>query len=301
MLGIARRLALVSGLALAALLLVQPSDVFAQAGAAGTASGSYSIDGKKVELHHAYAMSQPNTFDEKKNDVAILLTEKPLPEGSLASLKELGDAQRGQPRNSVLLTIDDSGRGIREVINHLSLGDASLQMSGMTHSDIAVAAHTPERISGTAKTKAPEDFLKHKYALDARFDAPIVQAKRDDPLPDAKTGKKLPRGGGEPGKAYLAFEAAVQRKDIAAVRKLKPADMPDMPDEELKQGLEIMAAMSPTKVTVDDGYIAGDTAALYVSGLEEGQKRYATVRMVKGPDGIWRAVQQKWSDKPPGK
>jgi hypothetical protein len=282
-------------LALSLLLVGLPT---ASGEAPGTAKGSFSIDGKAVSLSHAYAMSQPDKFDAKKTNTAILLTEKPLPAGALDKLTDLEGAQRGERRNSVLFVLDETGKAVREVIRHDSLGDMSLQMSGMTHAQVSSTAGPKGRIQGSAKTKEPEEFLDHKYQIDASFDAPVQAAMKEPPVPDAKTGKRLPPGGGDPGKEYLAFHAAVQKKDASAVRKWKPADMPDVSDEELKQGLELMAAMSPPKINVDDGYVAGDSAVLSVSGIVDGEKQYGTIRMVRS-EGAWRMTKQKWSNKPP--
>jgi len=266
----------------------------------GSASGSFSVDGKSVDLRYAYAMSQPNTFDEKKTDTAVLITDQPIPDTELAAAKELGRVATGPGRNSVLFEIDETGRAMREVVRHGSLGEASLQMSGMTHADVKLSTRTADRVEGSADTKEPEDFVRHKYAIHAKFSAPIRVARRDPPLPDAKSGQKLPKGGGEPGKAYLAFEDMIRKKDIAGLRKMKPQGVADMSDEDLKAGLEIMAAMTPAKISIDDGYVDGSSAVLYVSGMQDGKKSYGTVRMTKA-DGIWRALDQKWSDKPPEK
>jgi hypothetical protein len=266
--------------------------------APGTASGSFSIDGKSVELHYAYAMSQANQFDEKKTDTAILLTDKPLPESAFSGLKDLEGAGHGELRNSVLFVIEEGGQAKREVIHHDSLGGTSLQMSGMTQADVQITARTADRIEGSAQTKKPQDFFEHKYEIKAQFQATVRTARRDPPLPNATTGKKLPPDGGEPGKAYFAFKDAIRKKDLAAVRKMKPPDMPDLPDADLRQGLEAMAAMTPEKLKVDDGYVAGDSAVLYVSGTLGGQKQYGTVRLSK-IGGAWRFGGEKWSNKPP--
>jgi hypothetical protein len=271
----------------------------ASAAPEGSASGSFSVDGKSVELRYAYAMSQPNTFDEKKTDTAVLLTDQPVSDAELSAAKELGRVAAGAGRNSVLFEIDETGRAMREVVRHASLGESSLQMSGMTHADVKLSNRTADRVEGSADTKEPEDFVHHKYAIHAKFSAPVRAARRDPPPPDAKSGQKLPKGGGEPGKAYLAFEDMIRRKDIAGLKKLKPQGVADMSDEDLKAGLEIMAAMTPAKISIDDGYIDGSSAVLYVSGMQDGKKSYGTVRMTK--TDVWRATEQKWSDKPPEK
>lgn len=269
--------------------------------APGTAKGTFSIDGKSVEVHYAYALSQPNTFDEKKSDTAILLTEKPLSEKELEGASDLEKAGRGTRRNSVLFVLDEGGRPIREVVHHDALGDDSLQMSGMTHSDFQSEYQGKDRIQGTIRTKGSEEFLKHKYATDLRFNALLRVARREPPPPDAKTGQKLPTGGGEPAKAYLALHDAVQKGDLAAVKKLNAAEVPPgMTDEELKKSLELMALMSPKKITITEGYVSGDSAVLYITGVVDSEKQYGTVRLARS-GGVWRVTQENWSNTPPSK
>lgn len=289
-----------ASVAVAAFVAAAASGSPAEPGSPGTASGTFSIDGKAIELHFAYAMAQANPFDEKKTDTAILLTDRPLPEAAFSGVKDLEAAGRLEPRNSVLFVLDETGQAMREVVHHDVLGDMSLQMSGMTHAEITLKPRAGDRIEGSARTKGPEDFLKHKYEVKAQFTALVRQARRDAPPPDAKTGQKLPSGGGEPGKAYLALQEAIRKKDLAAIRKAKPADAPDMSDEDLRKGLEIMAAMTPAKISIDDGYVAGDAAVLYVSGVLEGEKQYGTVKLAK-VGGAWRPAGESWSNKPPAK
>lgn len=296
----ARLFAIRSALLLAALLSASPGSAPAQTLSPGQASGNFSIDGKKVSLHHAYAMIQPDVFDEKKTNTAILLTEKPLDDAALADLKDLEDAGRGQT-NWLFFKLDDGGSPIKEMVRHDALGDISLLITGMTHSDFQLVARTKDTIEGSIATKKEEKFSDHKFRTNVRFHAVLRTAKREEPPPDPKTGgTKLPPGGGEPGKAYFAYQQAVQKKDVAAIRKLKSADMPDMSDKDIREALELMAAMSPSKITISEGYVKGDDAVLYVTGLEDGQKRYGTVRMSR-VGGEWQPSNEKWSDKPPAK
>lgn len=263
----------------------------------GTASGTVSIDGKTIELKHAYAMNQPTSFDEKKTDTAILLTDKPVPDSQLAAARSLERVGRDEIHNSVLLEIDENGRATREVIHHEALGGTTLQISGMTQSTLQIASRTGERIDATARTDGPQDFLKHKYEIRVHFAAAIRAARRDPAPPDEKTGRRLPEDGGEPGKAYFAFQELVRRRDIDAIKKLKPAGMPDIPDEELKAGLEIMAAMMPEEITIDEGFVDGDAAVLYVSATQDGHKQYGTARLTR-QNGVWLPNGEKWSDRP---
>ncbi len=266
--------------------------------APGEAAGSFSIDGKAVSLRHAYAMTQPSDFDEKKTDTAILLTEDPLPPRALEGLKDLESAAQGEG-NSLLLKLDESGNAIREVVHHSALGGGSLQMSGMTHSDIRVTSRSGGAISGSVSTAKEEEFLEHPYKTDVRFHAVLRESFREAPAPDAKTGRKLPAGGGEPGKAWMALHAAILRKDVATIRKMsRPGEMPDISDDDLKKGLELMAAMTPEKIVIEDGYVRDDDAVLYMTGLQGGEKQYGTVRLSRIA-GSWRPAGEKWSNTPP--
>lgn len=266
--------------------------------APGEAAGSFSIDGKAVSLHHAYAMTQPGDFDDKKTDTAILLTEGPLPARALEGLKDLESAAQGEG-NSLLLKMDESGNAIREVVHHSALGGGSLQMSGMTHSEVRVGSRSAGEISGSVSTANEEGFLEHRYKSDVRFHAVLRESFREPPAPDAKIGQKLPAGGGEPGKAWMALHRAILRKDLATIRKMsRPGEMPDLSDEDLKKGLELMAAMAPEKIVIEDGYVRDDEAVLYMTGLQGGEKQYGTVRLSRIA-GNWRPAGEKWTNTPP--
>ena len=172
-------------------------------------------------------------------------------------------------------------------------------MSGMTHSDVRVAARSAGAISGSVSTAKEEEFLKHSYKTDVRFHAVLRESFREAPAPDAKTGRKLPAGGGEPGKAWMALHAAILRKDVAMIRKMsRPGEMPDMSDDDLKKGLELMAAMTPEKIVIEGGYVRDDDAVLYMTGLQGGEKQYGTVRLSRIA-GSWRPAGEKWSNTPP--
>jgi hypothetical protein len=271
----------------------------AQSLAPGQASGSFSIDGKPLVLRHAIALSQPNRFDEKKHDLAILMTESPVPERALEGQSDLERVARDL-QAFALFKIDDSGKPITEVLAHPALGSERLQMSGFTHAAFKPVTIRKDRIEGSFETSQPQDFLKHQYRIKVAFNALIRQATLPAPLPDARTGKRLPADGGEPGQAYFEWEKALQKRDLAAIRKLKPASVPDLPDDKLRKAIDMMVEMSPKDIKLVEGYQRGELGALYVVGVEDGETQYGTIRMEK-TGGVWRATDEKWSDRPPKK
>jgi hypothetical protein len=260
---------------------------------AGTATGVLTIDGKSLELKHAYAMSQPNVFHKEKNDVAVLLTAAPLPAGALQGKESLSDVI-SDLHGWALFKIDEKGSAIGETIDHPSLGNRRLMMSGFTYATLVVKSLGKDRIEGSFKTETAESFNDHKYEINVSFDAPIVQATRPEPLPNAKTGQALAADGGEPGKAFLAFIAAIHKKDLAAIRRMIPQGDPNIKDED---ELAFIAKMTPNDVKIEKGYLKDDRAVLYVKGTVEHEKTWGTIEMVK-KDGRWWQGRMSWSDKP---
>ncbi len=292
------RILIVAAIVIAVVCSGQSPAVAAQS-VAGKASGTLTIDGKSIALKYAYAMLQPNTFDKDKTDIAVLLTERPLNEGAVKDAEELDDAV-GKEHGWAFFKIDDAGRPIHEVIDHPSAGGGRLMMSGFTQAGFVQKKRLKDRLEGSFATRKVEDFLNHTYEIKVEFSAPLLQARRPEPLPDAKTGETLPPDGGEPGKAYAAYLKAVRDKDIPTIRKLAPVDEQGVSESELRQMLEFMAAISPSDVKIIKGYIRRERAVLYLEGVLDGEKQYGTVELaMKGR--IWKVAKEHWADTPPKK
>ena len=269
----------------------------------GRVSGTLTIDGKSIPLRYAYAMSQPNTFDAAKSDIAVLLTEKPLPEGALHGIGDLRDATRNH-QGYAYFKINSAGKPIYELIDHPATKEgkySQIQMSGFTHAGFVPRRMGKDRVEGTFATSKPEDFMTHKYEIQAEFAAPLLKAKLPEPLPNARTGKALPAGGGAPGKAYQAHRKAIRDKDIAALRRTAPDPATkDMSDSDLEKAIDFMNSISPAAPKITRGYVKGKRAVLYAEGSVDGEKQYGTVEMAaKGR--TWHVVHEGWSNKPPGK
>ncbi len=264
--------------------------------AAGTASGMLTINGKGIPLKYSYAMEQPNTFDAAKNDIAVLLTENPLPEEALTGIADLRDATRKQ-HGWAFFKINSVGKPIYEVIDHPST-NGQISMSGFTHAGFSAREMGKDRVTGSFATSKPEDFMTYKYEIKAEFSAPLLKATLPEPLPDAKTGKALPAGGGEPGKAYNAHRKAIRDKDVAAIRRTAPSSQAkDMSDSDLENMIDFMTTISPGAPKITKGYVKENRAVLYVEGVHEGEMRYATVELAR-EGKKWYVVEEKWSNTP---
>ncbi len=116
----------------------------------------------------------------------------------------------------------------------------------------------------------------------------------------AQKSKKLTPGGGEPGKTYLAYFAALEKGDVARLKALKIADIDGWADDEIKVWIERKRGDEVKKVRISGGTILGDIATLDVTGEEMGKPVWGKVDMKK-TDGVWRKTDGRWSFEGPVK
>jgi hypothetical protein len=122
------------------------------------------------------------------------------------------------------------------------------------------------------------------------------QAEAWDPALNAKNAKALSAGGGEPGKAFMAYKKDLAKKDFKAAQKRFTKKF-EGPAEQLQMRLEIDADTMPPDAKITKGFVKGDTAELHVAGTLDAQKTYGVIEMLK-EDGQWCVAREKWSDKP---
>jgi len=270
---------------------------------AGTASGTLKIDGVPLNLKYAYALAQPNTFDETKTDIAVLLSEKPLSSDALDGMERLLPAAMKELHGWVHIILNDKGEPTDEMVDHPELNGERLISTGgpgATKAKFISKVFGDDLVEGSFQTEKEVKFVNRIYELNVSFKAKVVKAEKPAPLPDEKTGKKLPTGGGEPGEAYRAFIKAVLSKNIAGVRKWHQGTDKE-PDSEIEKGIEFLTMMMPENLKVSGGFATKDRAVLYLRGTMEKEMQYGTVEMTKNKKGVWQTGSEKWSNTPPAK
>jgi len=98
--------------------------------------------------------------------------------------------------------------------------------------------------------------------------------KLDVPIPTKVWGDPLPRGGGEPARVYLAYHAALEKRDKAALYALLDADaLARCKKYESEGKLDSYLAyrwddmhMRMTSVSVEGGFVRGDRAVVLFTG-----------------------------------
>jgi hypothetical protein len=136
---------------------------------------------------------------------------------------------------------------------------------------------------------------------DITFDIAQIGTVDEAPPPPPPPGQPLPAGGGEPGKAYLALNRAVQAGDIDAILAMLPAARAAemrkaRQDPGFAEQFAFMQAMTAQNVKIKSGRIDGDKAWLEFDGTEGDTLRSGTVEMVREA-GRWSVVSESTRDR----
>ena len=110
--------------------------------------------------------------------------------------------------------------------------------------------------------------------------------------------------GSEQAKVYAAWVKAVKTGDLAAWKKLVPAEASQQIEAQAKEMkktpkdvLEFLGSMSPDENTVSGLKVEGSKATLSVTGKTKGEPKpsYGKVEMIQ-EGGAWKVGRQSWSD-----
>jgi len=263
----------------------------------GTASGTMKVDGATVKLTHAIARLKPNAFDEKKKDVEVLLTDQAVPAELFVDDDKLYADVKSGKLHGLVVAIDEDEKPYHLQLLHAK---AMFQLSGSGFFNFDPTDFSEKHAAGRFFSNGEEDFMeKHKYSYDVSFAVPVQMIAVPSELTlDASSGTKLPPGGGEPGKAYMAFDKAARSGNFNEMKKLasKNNPPPDMKPEEMKAMMELIKLMRATKVKVTGGFVSGNHATLTVEGEDStDKKKKATGTIEMGlEDGAWKLLAEKW-------
>ncbi len=256
------------------------------AGEKATVSGTLKANGTTVELPYVYAWALDKGFyNEADPTWKILFVQHPIDERKLgepvwdAAYVEIGITKTAEFADEAKLDVYSQDIKLS--------ADAAGNISGGTYPTIVLDTTGPERFAGRIYLPEPMKFFDDTIQYDFTFSAPMSN-------PNAPIGEPLPAGGGEPGKAYLAWVAAVHSGDLKRVRKLVPSEMAGpLEDDDAKDTLAMISGMTPTSVEILGGSSDGQTAMLEVEGMMDGEKVHGTITMEKMSD-LWMATGASW-------
>lgn len=259
----------------------------------GKVDGSLTANGKTFALKHAYAQTRKDPFDKKKTVLQLTFTDKELSPAAASDDMELMQAQDKQQLSGFTATIDAD----KQVISGTVFSPAFKKMkqfSATGMQKLNLTALTDAHVAGSIGLAKPDNFFDETYQYNATFDLPIGKPAAPAPPPALK-GTPLPAGGGEPGKAYLAYLKVMASGDmkaflgsVAAARAKEASSDPDF-----KKLFPMLQAMQPKGVKVTSGAVNGNTATLLVTGKDDNQVSNGTITMVK-EGNAWKVEREEW-------
>jgi len=285
-----------------ALLLASAAAAPAMAGE-GKADGTFTANGKTVKLTHAYAIPKANPFDKKLTDAYVVFTDRAMPADKATDTFGLMEAE-GVSAVTVEITPDKS------VVSGELYSPSFKKMhqfSAVGMQKLDITTMTKDRIAGRVYLEKAQDFFDEKYMYDIRFDVPLAAGATSSAAPPAGApaapsapaasgvkGTPLPAGGGEPGKAYLAYQKALMSGNLAAIRKSVGADQAKaMDDPDFPKMLKLVQGMQPKNIKITGGSLAGSTATLSATGKDGDATSTGTITMVLD-GGVWRVQKESW-------
>ena len=244
---------------------------------AGEASGQFKAGSRPpIKPKYAIAYETRDQHDARIREIVVILSDVPL--DGVAAAAEI------DPLTPLL---QPALRG-RDVIVLAIIPDGNLSMNAMyargteqfldsTHMSLKaeMTTNTPALVAGRVFTPIPVTLRDgQSWSVDVTFATEVSR------VPNAR---KLPAGGGEPGRALQALLSAMNREsDFAGIEKRVPASM----FETLRDAMRTLTTWLPIKGTITGGELRGDVAVLDVEGeLYEGTKELVLVKMVKDERG----------------
>lgn len=267
-------LLLVIGVAHAA----DPADGYFRMGEPGSEAG--------VEVKYAAAVTVEETADAEGQQIHVFLADFPLDAAKLAAAFDADDAAREQlgDRAGGYVRLCIAADGSECGLFYLRRSpDDSFNTSG--YGEMRVATRTPTHIAGRWRLAKPESFFDETYVFDLGFDVAITPAP----------GVALPTGGGDVGAAYRAWADAVGKGDVPALRRMLGEDarwrLPEDDADRVKETLKSLRDGQPLQPDILRGRRDGDTAVLWVDGVDRDDIRRQGRVLMRRADGAWTFVE----------
>jgi hypothetical protein len=269
----------------------------------GRAEGSLVINAKSTPLRFAYARYDNSVLEGSSRDLIVLLTDRQIPPSVLANSSELFRLETGGQLVLVEVRLTESGQPVRLAFHKGNKPISAMQFNAKS---IVVTAAAVEGTVGIDHV-----FLGDKVVVRARFRAPFGAGSASIPAPeivDATTmftpsphsqksgAHALQRGGGEPGKVWRAYDAALRKNDNVTLFQLMTAAAAERFRSD--RAFSMKVAFRPRKVEIVSGNVNGDVATLQVRGTALKTGSTATTRIgtvtLKKEYGAWKVDDEAW-------
>lgn len=254
--------------------------LFACAGASAAGTGYFRFDKTRMDIRHAIAVMHEQRSGPPQ--VYLFLSSGPLDARKVADAFDAGseveEQIRGKSGGYVRICITPEGKECGLYFSHNEPSE-SFNMSGS--GEFTLPKRTATHLEGRWVMGKPDDFFGKTYEFDMPFVADVT-------APTA--GTKLGADGGEPGRAYSAYLAALAKGDLPALRTILGESarwrLPEDDANQSKEGLKDLRDGKPVSVKILSAEQRGDRAVLRVEGVDRDDiKRAGRVLMAKGENG----------------
>ena len=143
-----------------------------RAAAEDSARGSLVVDGKPAAIAHVYAWARKGFFDEKKQDVVVLMCDAPVPPEARRDPFARADLVKAGRLRCVEQTIDAAGQVINYKVEHSGFGVP--EGGGSTEHVFEAKTFDGRTAAGRSRTRSPQkSFDDVPYSYDVTFSAAI--------------------------------------------------------------------------------------------------------------------------------
>jgi len=143
----------------------------------GKAEGTITVNGRTTTLVYAYAWAEPGFFDEKKEDVRVVLSDVPLPPKALEDVFERIHMADAGKLHAFEITLDAEGKPIST--SFCDNGFKGPSPSGLSSEDVFTKkTFDGKTVEGSYKSAKPHEFFGSTYSFDVAFRADIARTAK---------------------------------------------------------------------------------------------------------------------------
>jgi len=252
-------------------------------------SGVLYQDGKQTKLVSAYAFRGADPFDKSKQITTVVFADKPIDAAAANASADRGEAVSDQLRkqDATRVELNLESDGSVQNVNIQSSGSSGSQ-SGSGWYTIKLVHNDAKRVEGTFRSNDESDKKDGRF-YDLRFALDLPGA------PDL--GAALPADGGEPGKAYRAYLAALQKGDVDALAKTMTKErgaelLAHRNDADFKMMFAFIQGSAMKNPKITKAYGKADSATLELSGKDGDGNSATSVATMQKEGGSWRLAKE---------
>jgi hypothetical protein len=270
-----------------ALRLLPLGLAFAAGIATADGSGTLYNDGKAIALKGAYAFRMPDPFEKSKQITRVVFADKPIDAAPLKDASDRDGALDEQLRGAARVDLNLEADGSVQNVN-TRVGDSSGSQSGSGWYTLTLKRNDDKRIEGTFRSNDESDKKSgHYYDLAFALDLPGA--------PDL--GAALPAGGGDAGKAYIAYLAALKKGDIDALAKLMAKErsgelLAHRNDKDFKMMFGFIQSQALRDAKYVKGNAKGDHATLEYEGKDGEDNTVTSAVSMMREGGAWKLEKE---------